>query len=100
MSWYAWFSLLWIPLFIVPIVYVSNKGKTRGHDVIVRCSVGHLYTTIWIPAMSLKAVRWVNKRYQRCPVGKHWAWTERVNKSDLNPEIAAEAGKFRDLRIP
>jgi hypothetical protein len=50
--------------------------------------------------MSLKAVRWVNKRYQRCPVGKHWAWTERVNKSDLNPEIAAEAGKFRDLRIP
>jgi len=85
---------------IFPILYVTNKGKSRGQDVVVRCGAGHLYTTIWIPTLSLKAVRWVNKRYQRCPVGKHWAWTERVAKAELTPEVVAEAGKFHDIRIP
>jgi hypothetical protein len=100
MHTFSWVILFWVLLVIVPVLYVTNKGKSRGQDVVVRCRAGHLYTTIWIPAMSLKAVRWVNKRYQRCPVGKHWSWTERVAKSELTPEVIAEAGKFHDIRIP
>jgi len=35
----------------------------------VRCSAGHLFTTIWIPLASLKSVRLGDRRYQRCPAG-------------------------------
>jgi hypothetical protein len=42
-------------------------------DVIVRCSQGHLFETIWIPLVSFKAVRLGTRRLQRCPIGHHWA---------------------------
>jgi hypothetical protein len=38
-------------------------------DAIVRCSKGHLFTTIWVPLASFKAVRLGSRRYQRCPGG-------------------------------
>jgi hypothetical protein len=41
-------------------------------DTPVRCSAGHLFTTIWVPLGSLKAVRLGGTRYQYCPVGHHW----------------------------
>lgn len=41
----------------------------------VRCSAGHVFTTIWMPLGSLKAVRLGWKRWQYCPVGRHWQWS-------------------------
>jgi hypothetical protein len=37
----------------------------------VRCKDGPLFTTIWIPLGSVKAMRLGGARFQRCPVGDH-----------------------------
>jgi hypothetical protein len=64
--------------FAALFVYVTARmgaaaGQKRGYagmggDRIVRCSQGHLFTTVWIVGSSAKAVRLGYKRYQRCPV--------------------------------
>jgi hypothetical protein len=53
-----------------------------------------------IPAVSLKAVRLGNKRWQRCPVGKHWTTVHRVDPSTLTPEQLAAARAVHDIGIP
>jgi hypothetical protein len=75
-------------------------GYNLGGDVVVRCRDGHLFTTIWVPGASLKAVRlgWV--RLQRCPVGNHWTLVTPVRDSDLTDEERQIAGEHRDIRIP
>lgn len=70
-------------------------------DTPVRCSAGHLFTTIWVPLGSVKAVRLGWKRYQYCPVGRHWAIVTRLDV-DAAPsqEDLAEAARVHDVRIP
>ncbi|MHB1584362.1 MAG: hypothetical protein ACYCU7_13085 [Acidimicrobiales bacterium] len=70
------------------------------YDRIVECTDGHLFTSIVIPGVSLKAVRLGNKRWQRCPVGKHWTTVRRVDPSTLTPEQSAAARAVHDIRIP
>jgi hypothetical protein len=67
---------------------------------IVRCSEGALYSTIWIPLVSLKALRLGGRRRQRCPVHHKWEQVELVDPSRLTPEQRAEAESVRDLPIP
>ncbi len=71
-----------------------------GGNVVVRCRRGHLFTTIWIPGASVKALRlgWV--RIQRCPVGGHWGRVTPVKLSELTDEERRSAGQHHDLRIP
>ena len=73
----------------------------EGFDVPVRCSAGHLFTTIWVPLVSLKAARLGWKRYQYCPVGRHWATVTRLDwgaaPSDADLAVAA---LVHDIRIP
>jgi hypothetical protein len=69
-------------------------------EVIARCSAGHLFTSTWVPLGSLKAVRLGRKRYQRCPVGRHWTMIERVDPATLTTAELAEAARYHDLRIP
>ncbi len=69
-------------------------------DRIVRCSRGHLFETIWVPLASLKAVRLGQRRFQRCPVGRHWAMVSRVDESTLSPSEIEDARAHRDVRIP
>jgi hypothetical protein len=66
----------------------------------VRCSAGHLFTTIWIPLASLKAVRLGNGRYQRCPVGRHWAMVAPLDRDSASAEDLATAAAIHDTRIP
>jgi len=66
----------------------------------VRCSAGHLFTTIWIPLASLKAVRLGNRRYQRCPVGRHWATVVPLDADSASVEDLATAAAVHDIRIP
>jgi len=47
------------------------RGYRVGRNVVVRCRRGHLFTTIWLPGVSLKAARLGWWRFQRCPVGNH-----------------------------
>jgi hypothetical protein len=71
-----------------------------GRNTIVRCGRGHLFSTIWIPLGSLKAIRLGPKRIQWCPVGRHWSLVTPANLSSLTPEELAEAEATKDVRIP
>jgi hypothetical protein len=71
-----------------------------GGNVAVRCRQGHLFTTIWIPGASVKALRLGWWRLQRCPVGRHWSLVRPVRESELSEEQRREAAAHRDLRLP
>lgn len=66
----------------------------------VRCSAGHLYTTTWVPLGSLKAVRLGVRRYQRCPVGRHWAIVTPLDRHTAEPAELTAASGVHDVRIP
>lgn len=70
----------------------------RSYDRPVRCREGHLFTTIWMPWVSFKAVRLSDRRYQRCPVGRHWMMVYPLRSND--PAELAKAAAVRDVRIP
>ena len=70
------------------------------NDRMVRCSQGHLFTTIWIPGISFKAVRLGMTRFQHCPVGHHWTKVAPVNESELTEEERHFASEHHDIRIP
>lgn len=59
---------------VVANVAMRRQGYSIPGKTTVRCSQGHTFTTTWIEGGSLKAVRLGPRtRYQRCPVGHHWA---------------------------
>jgi hypothetical protein len=62
--------------------------------------VGTRLTTIWLPAASVKSLRFGPRRFQRCPVGKHWSFVTPVTESDLSDEERRIAAESRDVRIP
>jgi hypothetical protein len=66
----------------------------------VRCSQGHLFTTIWIPLGSLKAVRLGGRRYQRCPVGHHWSIVVPLDPTTADPADLQAAAAVHDVRVP
>ena len=71
-----------------------------GGNVVVRCRRGHLFTTIWVPGVSLKSVRLGWWRFQRCPVGGHWSLVTPVKESGLSEEERRSAHAVKDARIP
>ena len=73
----------------------------ESFDTPVRCSAGHLFTTIWVPLASVKAVRLGSTRYQYCPVGHHWATVTRLDEDGaVNQEELAEAALVHDVHLP
>jgi hypothetical protein len=80
---------------VVANIVARRKGYPIPGKTIVRCSQGHLFTTTWVAGTSFMAVRLgLLTRYQRCPVGKHWAVVHPVKEEDLSDEdrrIATEA---------
>ena len=76
------------------------RGYGVGGNVVVRCRQGHLFTTIWIPGASVKALRLGWWRFQRCPVGRHWSLVTPVRRSDLTGRERRFADKHQDIRVP
>jgi hypothetical protein len=98
-----------IALAVVFVVLVAvlgaQAGRRRGYsgmggEQVVRCSQGHLFTTLWVPGASFKAVRLGFKRYQRCPVCKKWRMVEPVRDADLTDAERSEAARHKDTKIP
>jgi hypothetical protein len=95
-----------IPLLVVValVVGVTLRARSRGYNlgstVVVRCREGHLFTTIWVPFVSVKAIRLGAVRWQRCPVGNHWTFVIPVKDSDLTEEERVIAAHYRDSPIP
>jgi hypothetical protein len=75
-------------------------GYGLGGDTPVRCRRGHLFTTLWIPGLNLKALDLVTARVQWCPVGRHWSLVRPVRTTDLTPDQRRSAAAHHDLRIP
>ncbi len=95
-----------VPLLIVFAVLFGatlrarSRGYNFGSTVVVRCRAGHLFTTIWVPFVSVKAVRLGHLRWQRCPVAKHWTIVAPVRDSDLTEEERRTAARYRDAALP
>ena len=76
------------------------RARKLGGNVTVRCRAGHLFTTIWIPAASVKALRLGWWRVQRCPVGHHWSLVTPVNQCELTEDERRFAREHHDIKLP
>jgi hypothetical protein len=84
----------------VGTVAARRRGYALGGNTVVRCLSGHLFTTIWMPGASFKAIRLGWWRFQRCPVGEHWTLVAPVRDADLTDAERRLAAQCRDVRIP
>ena len=97
---------MFVPIVVVVALIVATlAARRRGFNVgstytVVRCPEGHLFTTIWIPGVSLKALRFGPFRLQRCPVGDHLTFVTPVRVSDLTDEQRRFAEQHHDGSIP
>jgi hypothetical protein len=87
-------------LILAETAVMRLKGYRVGANVVVRCRQGHLFTTIWLPGVSLKSLRLGLWRFQRCPVGSHWSVMTPVRESDLTDGEMQSAHQNQDIRIP
>jgi hypothetical protein len=85
---------------VVATVVLRRRGYGIGGDTLVRCRSGHLFTTIWIPGVSVTSLRLGWWRFQYCPVGRHWTLVVPVRGADLTDEERRAAAATHDLRIP
>ncbi len=76
------------------------RGYRIGGSVVVRCRQGHLFTTIWLPGVSLKSLKLGWWRFQYCPVGHHWSLVTPVRESDLTEADKRFARDHRDIPLP
>ena len=81
-------------------VVARRLGYGIGGNTVVRCREGHLFTTIWIPGASLKALRLGWARLQYCPVGRHWSLVTPVRVADLTEAERQAAAEHHDIRVP
>jgi hypothetical protein len=86
--------------YVVGTLAARRRGYNMGGNVVVRCRQGHLFTTIWVPGVTFKALKLGWTRLQRCPVGAHWTLVTPVRDSDLTDEERRFAAQHRDVRIP
>jgi hypothetical protein len=87
-------------LVLVTVVARRLGYSGIGGNTVVRCRRGHLFTTIWIPGVSLTSIRLGPARYQRCPVGPHWSLVVPVRDGQLSDAERREAAENRDVRVP
>jgi hypothetical protein len=71
-----------------------------GADVVVRCRAGHLFSTIWLPGISLKSIRLLWWRVQRCPIGAHWTLVTPIRRGELAEAELRAARERKDVRLP
>jgi hypothetical protein len=81
-------------------VLARRSGYPVGGEVVVRCRDGHLFTTIWLPGVSFKAIRLGPVRLQFCPVAGHWTAVTPVPDDQLTDAERLMASRFRDSRLP
>jgi hypothetical protein len=82
------------------ILVARRMGYRFGRNVVVKCHAGHVFSTIWIPAASFKAIRLGPWRVQWCPVGKHVALVHPVKDVDLTQEMRELATGNHDIPVP
>lgn len=84
----------------VETLFMRRRGYSIGLHATVRCREGHLFTTIWIPGASLKAVRLGALRLQYCPVGRHFTVVRPMKESEITDEVLTIARSHHDVLVP
>jgi hypothetical protein len=59
---------------LVEAIAIRRLGYPFAGNVVVRCRRGHVFTTIWVPGASIKALRLGPWRVQRCPSAGIGRW--------------------------
>ena len=85
---------------VIETIPIWRHGYGIGGNVVVQCTKGHRFTTIWLPGASVKSLRLGPRRVQYCPVGHHWSLVHLVRESDLSKRQLRAARERRDIRIP
>jgi len=85
---------------VVGTLVARSLGYGVGGNAVVRCRRGHLFTTLWIPLVSVKSLRLGWWRIQRCPVGHHWSIVVPVKESTLTASQRRAARSRHDVRLP
>jgi hypothetical protein len=86
--------------YVIGSIAAVRAGYRLGRNAFVRCRQGHLFTTIWIPGASLKAIRLGFWRVQWCPVGRHVDLVRLVKEADLSAPEREFAADHHDALIP
>lgn len=89
-----------VALDLVSTLVARRRGYGVGGNAIVRCRRGHLFTTLWLPLVSLKALRLGWWRVQRCPVGHHWSIVTPVKETGLSRLDRRRAQAHHDVWLP
>lgn len=72
----------------------------RPFVVVVRCARGGLFETLWVPGVSLKALRLGPYRIMRCPVHGRVEVVHVIDPATLTPQERAAAAAFPPEPIP
>jgi hypothetical protein len=81
-------------------VAATRAGYSFGWNTVVKCRQGHLFTTVWIPGGSVKALRLGFWRIQWCPVGRHVDVVQPVKRDVLTEAERSLALSHHDLPLP
>jgi hypothetical protein len=91
----------WILTGVAPDASRSSGDRKGNMDrTIVRCSQGALFSTVWAPLISFKAIRLGSVRVQRCPVHHKWQRVSRVDPSTLTSDQVKAAEQIHDTNVP
>jgi hypothetical protein len=85
---------------LLEIVPLWLRTGRLGGNIVVRCRQGHVFTTLWIPGISVKALRLGWWRVQRCPVGRHWTIVAPVDEFELDEHERQVAREHHDIPLP
>jgi hypothetical protein len=86
--------------YVVGTIIATRQGYSLGKNAIVRCRQGHLFSTVWIPGASVKALRLGFWRIQWCPVGRHVDLVRPVKNTDLTEAEHSFALSHHDVPVP
>ena len=84
---------------VVTIVLRRRGYSGMGGRQLVRCRVGHVFRTIWIPGVSIKSLRLGWWRAQYCPVGRHWSLVSPVKDDAVGFDADVEV-VMDDIALP
>src|SRR5487761_2055490 len=80
---------------VVAGALARRRGFAIGMNTIVRCRQGHLFSTIWLPGASVKALRLGPFRFQHCPGVQHWTFVVPVRNATLSEAELRDANAHR-----
>jgi len=86
--------------YVAGTLIARSQGYSFGRNTVVRCRQGHLFTTVWIPGVSVKALRLTFWRVQWCPVGRHVTVVVPVREADLTDTEREFAAGHHDVPVP